>query len=119
MTKKQIQAIYNVLTNIKRANGKINTEYSTPGTHAYAMLGMCLTIGEAGIHIESFKGLHKGGRATTADAETRVLGTFAFFNRHLKKAFGAQAPKLVCDIIGDKRVKWVLAPKTTSSNNNA
>ena len=119
LNKKQRLWVYNTICATKRTNGKIATEYGTPGTAANAILSAVCAIGKAGIHIESFRGIHKGAHGTTADSEQRVGKYLTWFNRQLKNVAGSRAPKLVCNMLGDKRVYWQLAPKTTNSNNNA
>ena len=119
LNKKQRLWVYNTICATERADGSTASEYSTPGTAAFAILASVCAIGKAGIHIESFRGIHKGAHGTTADSEQRVHKYLTWFNRQLRKAAGPKAPKLVCNALGDKRVYWQLAPKTTPSNKKA
>mgnify|MGYP001215481960 FL=1 len=111
LNKKQRLWVYNTIISTERANGKAASEYGTPGTAANAILASVCAIGKAGIHIESFRGIHKGAHGTTADSRERVPNYLTWFNRQLRKAAGPKAPKLVCNMLGDKRVYWQLAPK--------
>ena len=101
---KQRQYIYDTLVNHKDSYGAV-------GTVANAMLAMLCATGPAGIHIKSLEGMHIAAPRTKAKPVVRTLGYIRKVNKVLKESIGPKAPRLEMDVVGNQRVKWVLASK--------
>ena len=101
---KQRQYIYNTLVNYKSSYGQV-------GTVANALLSMLCATGPAGIHIKSLEGMHIAAPRTKAKPFVRTLDYIRKVNKVLKESIGPKAPRLEMDVVGNQRVKWVLASK--------
>jgi hypothetical protein len=110
LNNKQIQYIFDTITEAK-------PEYAQPGTIAFAVLGALLSTGEKGIHIKSLEGIHIGSRTARSDNHfNRAIGYIRAINKILREEIGDRAPKLCMDIVGNQRVRWVLAKKADDTD---
>ena len=99
---KQVQYIFNTITEIK-------PEYGQPGTVAFAVLATLLSTGEKGIHIKSIEGIHIGARsARSKNHFSRALGYIRKINTILQQEIGERAPQLTMDMLGTQRIVWKL-----------
>ena len=106
----QIEYIYKTITGVK-------AEYGQPGTIAFAVLGALLSTGEKGIHIKSLEGIHIGSRSSRSDNHfNRAIGYIRAINKMLHEELGDRAPKLCMDIVGNQRVRWVLAKRVDETD---
>ena len=112
LNSKQRQCIYDTIANHKES-------YARVGTVANAMLSMLCAIGPDGLHIKSLEGMHIAAPRTKGNSFYRTLEYVRTINKVLKQSMGDRAPQLAMDVVGNQRVKWVLADKTTSSNNTS
>ena len=111
---KQRQFIYDTITGYKDS-------YASVGTVANAMLAMLCAIGPEGIHIKSLEGMHIAAPRTKGNSFHRTLSYIRTINKVLKEEIGDRAPQLMMDVVGNQRVKWILADDedTNDSNDNA
>lgn len=111
---KQRQFIYDTLVNHKDSYGAV-------GTVANAMLSMLCATGPDGIHIKSLEGMHIAAPRTKGNSFHRTLAYIRTINKVLQETIGPRAPQLSMDVVGNQRVKWVLAQttETNDSNDNA
>ena len=111
LNNQQIEYIYKTITSNK-------PEYGQPGTIAFAVLGALLSTGAKGIHIKSLEGIHIGSRSSRSDDHfNRAIGYIRAINKMLHEELGDRAPKLCMDIVGNQRVRWVLAKKAEDTLN--
>ena len=111
LNNQQIEYIYKTITSNK-------PEYGQPGTIAFAVLGALLSTGAKGIHIKSLEGIHIGSRSSRSDDHfNRAIGYIRSINKMLHEELGDRAPKLCMDIVGNQRVRWVLAKKAEDTLN--
>ena len=108
---KQRQYIYDTLVNHKDSYGAV-------GTVANAMLSMLCATGPDGIHIKSLEGMHIAAPRTKGNSFHRTLAYIRTINKVLQETIGPRAPQLSMDVVGNQRVKWVLA-ETNDSNDKA
>jgi len=104
---KQRQCIYDTIANHKESYAKV-------GTVANAMLAMLCATGPEGIHIKSLEGMHIAAPRTQGNSFYRTLEYIRTINKVLKQSLGDRAPQLSMDVVGNQRVKWVLADTTTN-----
>ena len=109
---KQRQFIYDTITGYKDT-------YASVGTVAYAMLAMLCAIGPAGIHIKSLEGMHLSAPRTKGNSFHRTLSYIRTINKVLKEEIGDRAPQLSMDVVGNQRVKWVLAEDPSDDTNDS
>ena len=108
---KQRQYIYDTIVNYKDSYGKV-------GTVANAMLAMLCATGPAGIHIKSLEGMHIAAPRTKGNSFHRTLAYIRTINKVLQETIGPRAPQLSMDVVGNQRVKWVLATDDTNNNDS-
>ena len=109
---KQRQYIYDTLVNYKDSYGAV-------GTVANAMLAMLCATGPEGIHIKSLEGMHIAApRTQQGNSFHRTLAYIRTINKVLADQIGPRAPQLSMDVVGNQRVKWVLADTTTDNDSN-
>ena len=108
---KQRQYIYDTLVNHKDSYGAV-------GTVANAMLSMLCATGPDGIHIKSLEGMHIASPRTKGNSFHRTLAYIRTINKVLADTIGPRAPQLSMDVVGNQRVKWVLATDYTNNNND-
>jgi len=99
---KQRQYIYDTLVNHKDSYGAV-------GTVANAMLSMLCATGPDGIHIKSLEGMHIAAPRTKGNSFHRTLAYIRTINKVLQETIGPRAPQLSMDVVGNQRVRWVLA----------
>ena len=110
---KQRQYIYDTLAAHKDSYGQV-------GTVANALLSMLCAVGPDGIHIKSLEGMHIASPRTKGNSFSRTIDYIRTINKVLKESIGDHAPQLSMDMVGNQRVKWVLATDdNTDSNDNA
>ena len=102
LTKKQRQYIYDTLVDFKPSYGNV-------GTVANAMLAMLCATGPNGIHIKSLEGMHIAAPKTKGNSFTRTIDYMRTINKVLREEIGPRAPQLAADMVGNQRVKWILA----------
>ena len=103
LNNKQTQYIFDIITNVK-------PEYGQPGTIGFAILAALLSTGNKGIHIKSLEGIHIGSRTARSENHfARAIGYVRGINKILREEIGDKAPKLCMDMVGNQRVRWVLA----------
>lgn len=102
LNSKQRQYIYDTIIGYKASYGRV-------GTVANAMLAMLCAIGADGIHIKSLEGMHIAAPRTVSNAFFRTLQYIRTINKVLKGEIGGKAPQLSMDMVGNQRVRWVLA----------
>ena len=108
---KQRQYIYDTLVNYKDSYGAI-------GTVANALLATLCAVGPDGIHIKSLEGIHIAAPRTKGNSFHRTLAYIRTINTVLKEQIGPRAPQLSMDVVGNQRVKWVLASDDNDNDSN-
>jgi len=108
---KQRLYIYDTLVNYKDSYGAV-------GTVANAMLSMLCATGPDGIHIKSLEGMHIAAPRTKGNSFHRTLAYIRTINTVLKEQIGPRAPQLSMDVVGNQRVKWVLATDDNDNDSN-
>ena len=111
LNNKQRQYIYDTLVNYKDSYGAV-------GTVANAMLAMLCATGPEGIHIKSLEGMHIAAPRTKGNSFHRTLAYIRTINTVLQDQIGPRAPQLSMDVVGNQRVKWVLASDDDNDSND-
>ena len=110
LNKRQTQCVYDTIVAVK-------PEYGQPGTIGFAILAALLSTGDKGIHIKSLEGIHIGSRtARSNDHFARAIGYVRGINKMLREELGDRAQTLCMDMVGNQRVRWVLAKSSNESN---